>query len=101
MSLLSIDPFRHLFFDSDEYAYRCGIDTERNQEAEVQMDGVGSTDTGSRKNEYDTSKITKKLRRRIKVRLEDWFSFIEVKAQRNITMNLFVTVSNESRKKRT
>jgi len=92
MSRLSIEAFRYLFFDSDEYAYRCGIDTERHQESEVQMDGVGQSDTGSRKNEYDTSKTTKKLRRRIKARLEDWFSFIEVKAQRNITMNMCVVI---------
>lgn len=91
MSRLSTDAFRHLFFDSDEYARRSGVDIER-QDSEVQMDGVGSDETSRlRSNEYDTSPMTKKLRKRIISQLEDWFfSFVEVKSQRNITMNLFV-----------
>ena len=88
MSRFSTDAFRYLFFDSDEYARRSGIDTDKEQEAEVQMDGVNATETRHRKNEYDTSPMTRKLQRKINGRLQDWFSFIEVKAQRNITMSL-------------
>ncbi|CAF0875475.1 unnamed protein product [Rotaria sordida] len=89
MSRLSTDAFRHLFFDSDEYARRSGIDTDKDQdqESDVQMDGVGPNETKLRKNEYDTSPMTKILRKKIILRLEDWFSFIEVKSQQNITMN--------------
>ncbi|CAF1515172.1 unnamed protein product [Rotaria magnacalcarata] len=88
MSRLSTDAFRDLFFDSDEYARRSGIDTaNKDFESDVQMDGIGPTDTKFRKNEYDTSPMTKILRKKITSRLEDWFSFIEVKSQRNITMN--------------
>ncbi len=90
MSRLSTDAFRHLFFDSDEYARRCGVDTDKDQEPDVQMDGVHPDESSFRKNEYDTSPMTKPLRKRIILRLEDWFSFIEVKSQRNITMNVFV-----------
>lgn len=96
MSRLSSDAFRHLFFDSDEYARRCGVDIEKDQDAFVQMDGVGPTETNFRKNEYDTSPMTKILRKKIILKLEDWFSFIEVKSQRNITMNLFVEKTNRS-----
>ncbi|CAF5148063.1 unnamed protein product, partial [Rotaria sp. Silwood1] len=67
MSRLSTDAFRHLFFDSDEYARRSGIDTDKDQESDVQMDGVGPSET----------------------KLQDWFSFIEIKSQRNITINVF------------
>lgn len=88
MSRLTTDAFRYLFFDSDEYARRSGIDTDKEQETEVQMDGVNATETRHRKNEYDASPMTRKLQRKINGRLQDWFSFIEVKAQRNITMNL-------------
>jgi hypothetical protein len=90
MSRLSTDAFRDLFFDSDEYARRCGVDTDKDQEADVQMDGVGPVEAKYRKNECNTSPMTKILRKKIILRLEDWFSFIEVKSQRNITMNLFV-----------
>ncbi len=90
MSLSSSDAFRHLFFDSDEYARRSGVDTERDPDVDVQMDGVGPDEPKLRPNEYDTSPMTIMLRRNIILRLADWFSFIEVKAQRNITMNLFV-----------
>jgi hypothetical protein len=90
MSRLTTDAFRHLFFDSDEYARRSGVDTDKDHELDVQMDGVNSTETKHRKNEYDTSPMTKILRKKIIIRLEDWFSFIEVKSQRNITMNMFV-----------
>jgi hypothetical protein len=90
MSRLSSDAFRYLFFDSDEYARRCGVDIDKDHDADVQMDGVGPTETNFRKNEYDTSPMTKILRKKIISKLEDWFSFIEVKSQRNITMNLFV-----------
>jgi len=90
MSRLCTDAFRHLFFDSDEYARRSGVDIER-QDSEVQMDGIGPEETIKfRRNEYDTSPMTKRLRKKIIARLEDWFSFVEVKSQRNITMNLFV-----------
>jgi len=90
MSRYSTDAFRHLFFDSDEYARRSGVDIER-QDSDVQMDGVGPDETRLRRNEYDTSPMTKRLRKKIIVQLEDWFfSFVEVKSQRNITMNLFV-----------
>ncbi|CAF0903236.1 unnamed protein product [Rotaria sp. Silwood1] len=89
MSRLSTDAFRHLFFDSDEYARRSGIDTDKDQESDVQMDGVGPSETKLRKNEYDTSPMTKILRKKIILRLEDWFSFIEIKSQRNITINVF------------
>lgn len=92
MSRLSTDVFRHLFFDSDEYARRCGIDNDKDQESDVQMEGIGSIETRFRRNEYDTSPMTKALRRKIIFKLEDWFSFIEVKSQRNITMNLFVDI---------
>ncbi|CAF2437404.1 unnamed protein product [Rotaria sp. Silwood2] len=87
MSRLSTDAFRHLFFDSDEYARRSGIDTDKDKESDVQMDGIGLSETKLRKNEYDTSPMTKILRKKIILRLQDWFSFIEVKSQRNITMN--------------
>ncbi|UJR26815.1 hypothetical protein I4U23_008128 [Adineta vaga] len=87
MSLLSTDVFRHLFFDSDEYARRCSIDIDHDQETDVQMDGIEPVDIRHRRNEYDTSRMTKMLRKKIILRLEDWFSFIEVKSQRNITMN--------------
>ncbi len=90
MSRLSTEAFRHLFFDSDEYARRSGVDIER-QDSEVQMDGVGPDEPPLRRNEYDTSPMTKRLRKKIIIQLEDWFfSFVEVKSQRNITMNLFV-----------
>jgi hypothetical protein len=89
MSRLSTDAFRDLFFDSDEYARRSGVDIER-QDSYVQMDGIGPDETRLRRNEYDTSPMTKRLRKKIIARLEDWFSFVEVKSQRNITMNLFV-----------
>jgi hypothetical protein len=36
MSRYSTDAFRHLFFDSDEYARRSGVDIER-QDSDVQM----------------------------------------------------------------
>ncbi|CAF4307093.1 unnamed protein product [Rotaria socialis] len=88
MSRLSTDAFRDLFFDSDEYARRSGIDTaNKDYESDIQMDGIGPTETEFRKNEYDTSPMTKILRKKITARLEDWFSFMEVKSQRNITMN--------------
>lgn len=88
MSLRTTDAFRHLFFDSDEYARRSGIDNEQEQDSMVQMDGVGTSDGKARRNEYDTSPMVRKLRRKILVHLDDWFSFIEAKSQRNITMNL-------------
>ncbi len=94
MSRLSTDVFRHLFFDSDEYARRCGIDNDKDHDLDVQMDGIGSIETRFRRNEYDTSPMTKILRKKIILRLEDWFSFIEVKSQRNITMNWFVEKPN-------
>jgi len=94
MSRLSTEAFRHLFFDSDEYARRSGVDIER-QESEVQMDDVGPDEPPLRRNEYDTSPMTKRLRKKIIIQLEDWFfSFVEVKSQRNITMNLFVERKN-------
>jgi len=89
MSRLSTDAFRDLFFVSDEYARRSGVDIER-QDSYVQMDGIGPDEPPLRRNEYDTSPMTKRLRKKIIARLEDWFSFVEVKSQRNITMNLFV-----------
>ncbi|CAF1048646.1 unnamed protein product [Adineta steineri] len=87
MSRLSTDVFRHLFFDSDDYARRCSIDLDHDHEVDVQMDGIDIIDTRFRRNEYDTSRMTKMLRKKIILQLEDWFSFIEVKSQRNITMN--------------
>lgn len=88
MSRVSTDAFRHLFFDSDEYARRSGVDTGKDFESDVQMDGVGQNDTRFRRNEYDTSPMTRILRKKLITKLEDWFSFIEVKSQRNITMSL-------------
>ena len=90
MSLLSTDVFRHLFFDSDEYARRCSIDIDHDQEADVQMEGIDPVDTRYRRNEHDTSHMAKTVRKKINSLLEDWFSFIEVKSQRNITMSLCV-----------
>ncbi|CAF1166317.1 unnamed protein product [Adineta ricciae] len=87
MSLLSTDVFRHLFFDSDEYARRCSIDIDHDQEADVQMEGIDPVDTRYRRNEHDTSHMAKTVRKKINSLLEDWFSFIEVKSQRNITMS--------------
>jgi hypothetical protein len=90
MSRLATEAFRHLFFDSDEYARRSGVDIER-QDSDVQMDGIGPDERPLRRNEYDTSPMTKRLRKKIINQLEDWFfSFVDVKSQRNITMNLFV-----------
>ena len=90
MSRLSTDAFRHLFFDSDQYARRSGFDNDIDRESDVQMDGINQDEVRSCENEYDTSSMTKTLRKKLLFQLEEWFSFIEVKSQRNITMNLFV-----------
>ena len=79
-----------MFFDSDQYALRNGIDTDKEHESDVQMEGIGPMDTKRRQNEYDTSPMTKILRKKLISRLGDWFSSIEVKSQQNITMNLCV-----------
>jgi hypothetical protein len=92
MSRLTTDAFRYLFFDSDEYARRSGIETENDQDKEIQMDGVNPIECKRRKNEYDTSPMTRRLQRKINSRLNDWISFIEVKAQRNLTMSLCVVL---------
>lgn len=90
ISRISTDVFRHLFFDMDEYARRSSVDADKGQELDVQMDGVGPSEKRLHRTEYDTSPMTKILRKKIIQKLEDYFSFIEVKAQRNITLNLFV-----------
>lgn len=92
MSTLSSDTFGYLFFDSDAYAPRLKNEVRDEQDVDAHMDGVYPNRRG-RKNETDVSTITKLFQKNILPKLEDWFSFIEVKSQRNITMNLYVRFS--------
>jgi hypothetical protein len=88
MSRITTDIFRYLFFDSDENARRSAIDSAKDQENDPQMEEIGASESRYRKNEYDTSSMTRKLQRKINLSLKHSFEFIEVKAQQNITMNL-------------
>lgn len=90
ISLITSTTFAYLFFDSDQYTPRVNDEIRQEQEADVQMDGVYPDEVRQRRNEYNVSPLTKILRRKILSKLEDWFSFLEVKSHRNITMNLYV-----------
>jgi hypothetical protein len=73
----SIDVFHHLFFDSDEYAL---VNNTNDQETDLSMNEDSVVE----------SPMIQTLRNKLFAQLGDWFSFIEIKSQRNITMSLFV-----------
>jgi len=73
----SIDVFHHLFFDSDEYAL---VNNTNDQETDLSMNEDSVVE----------SPMIQTLRNKLFSQLGDWFSFIEIKSQRNITMSLFV-----------
>lgn len=91
INFLTSAAFAYLFFESDEYAPLMNSERRREEQpTDVQMDGIDTDGIRRRRNEYDVSSIAKILRRKTLSKLEDWFQFIEVKSQRNITMNLYV-----------
>jgi hypothetical protein len=75
----SIDVFHHLFFDSDEYAL---ANNTNDQETDLPMNEDSVVE----------SPMIQTLRNKLFAQLGDWFSFIEIKSQRNITMSLFVFI---------
>ncbi|UJR22294.1 hypothetical protein I4U23_025352 [Adineta vaga] len=73
MTDYSIKIFHHLFFESDEYAL------ENDQQIDLSIGDDSLIE----------SSFIQILRNKLCEQLGDWFSFIEIKAQRNITMNFF------------
>ncbi|CAF3401827.1 unnamed protein product [Rotaria socialis] len=74
MSDFSIDLFHHLFFESNEYVIPNNNDEKTNS---LRADN----------HLFESSPMTESLRNKLSIQLEDWFSFIEIKSQRNITMS--------------
>ncbi|CAF3813802.1 unnamed protein product, partial [Rotaria magnacalcarata] len=74
MSAFSIDLFYHLFFESNEYVIPNNNDEKTNS---LRTDN----------HLFESSPMTESLRNKLSIQLEDWFSFIEIKSQRNITMS--------------
>ena len=76
--------FYHLFFDSNE----CVLlnDNNNNNNNDKKMD------LSINENILLEPPMIQNLQKQLFIRLQDWFSFIEVKSQRNITMSLFVFI---------
>jgi hypothetical protein len=77
MRRLSISVFHHIFFESEEYAL-------------VTNDDEQQSDSLSESTNHASLQTIQSLRNKLSIQLGDWFSFIEIKSQRNITMSLFV-----------
>ncbi|CAF5060732.1 unnamed protein product, partial [Rotaria sp. Silwood1] len=77
----AIDIFHHLFFDTNEYIPLTNNDNNSRQNINLPI---------NENNLFESSPMVSILRNRLSIKLEDWFSFIEIKSQRNITMSLYV-----------
>ncbi|CAF3190066.1 unnamed protein product [Rotaria sp. Silwood2] len=79
MNDYSIDIFHHLFFNSNEYI---PLNNNNNDNINQQTNSPINED-----NILESSPMIQVLRNKLSIKLEDWFSFIEIKSQRNITMS--------------
>ncbi|CAF1229958.1 unnamed protein product [Rotaria sordida] len=77
MSDYSIDIFHHLFFDTNEYVL---LNNNNNNKQQTNL-------SINENNLFELSPMIQILRNKLSIKLEDWFSFIEIKSQRNITMS--------------
>lgn len=68
----SIELFHHLCFDTNEYVISNNNNNQPNNDNQL----------------FEPPKMSQILREKLSMKLEDWFSFVEIKSQRNITMTL-------------
>ncbi|CAF1444597.1 unnamed protein product [Rotaria sp. Silwood1] len=78
MNDYAIDIFHHLFFDTNEYILLTNNDNNSRQNINLSI---------NENNLFESSPMVSILRNKLSIKLEDWFSFIEIKSQRNITMS--------------